>query len=130
MPVEDANYSIEDKSEQPPVLSMNDEASSTDESCPLAELQTIDSTYQKNSDYHAEENFPILHTPQNEYQMQSVTDTDANYYFLMSLLPQMSALPVNKQWLLRLKIHELVVKEVLTNQNENQMNGSTLVLSD
>lgn len=117
---------------------MNEEASSTDESCPLAELQTMDLACQKNPpvDYPVEENFPVLHTPSNEYTMQSVqsvqsvTDSDANYYFLMSLLPQMSVLPLTKQWLLRLKIHELVVKEVLAHQNENQMNGSTLVLSD
>lgn len=112
---------------------MNEEASSTDESCPLAELQTMDLACQKNSDYQVEENFPVLHTPSNEYTMQSVqsvTDSDANYYFLMSLLPQMSVLPLTKQWLLRLKIHELVVKEVLAHHNENQMNGSTLVLSD
>lgn len=119
-----------DDEEQPPVLSRNEEGSSTDESSPMATLSMVGQSYKRKADFHTDDDFPEIHTSNNEYQVQTVTDSDANYYFLLSLLPQMSSLPVTKQMLLRLKIQELVVQEVLANQNENEINGNIVVPTD
>lgn len=120
----------EENDEQPPVLSRNEEGtSSTDESSPLA-LSMLGQSYKRKADFHSDNDFPEMQTSNSEYQVPGVTDSDANYYFMLSLLPQMSSLPVTKQMLLRLKIQELVVQEVLANQNENEINGNILVPTD
>lgn len=135
--LEDEGFSLENENEpmmhDPPVLTTMEEASSTDESCLIGDLSTMgprEMPSQRSTHFQIEESFPQMNAPSNEYHVQNITDNDANYYFLMSLLPQMSVLPVAKQWLLRLKIHELVVKDVLAHHEDYQMNGNTLVLSD
>lgn len=129
MRTRDAGSCCDDENdEQPPILSRNEEGSSNDESSTLATM--VGHSYKRKADFHPDEDFPEIHTSSNEYQVQTVTDSDANYYFLLSLLPQMSSLPVTKQMLLRLKIQELVVQEVLANQNENEINGNIVVPTD
>lgn len=131
MRTRDAGSCCEDENdEQPPVLSRNEEGSSTNGSSPLTSLSVVGQPYKRKAEFHSDEDFPEIHTSNNEYQVQSITDSDANYYFLLSLLPQMSSLPVTKQMLLRLKIQELVVQEVLANQNDGEINGNIVVPTD
>lgn len=127
----------QENDELPPVLSKNEEGSSTDESNPIG-LSGLnrDGLYghsmKRKADYLVETDFPEIHTSNSEYQVQSVTESDANYYFMLSLLPQMSCLPSTKQMVLRLKIQELVVQEVLSSQEESstEINGNIVVPTD
>ena len=131
MRTRDAGSCCDDENdEQPPVLSRNEEGSSTNGSTPVTPLTIVGPPYKRKAEFHSGEDFPEIHTSNNEYQIQSITDSDANYYFLLSLLPQMCTLPATKQMLLRLKIQELVVQEVLENQNDSEIDGDIVVPTD
>lgn len=111
----------DEKNDQPPALSMKDEGSSTDESCNLEySILCEPSTRTFNIDNDISK---MPTTSENMLQIHNVTDTDANYYFLMSLLPQISSLPSLKQMRLRLNIQKLIVQEVVSYQNDNLTNG-------